>query len=169
MTYAKFLGSGTKCDTSDPDSLKLGNKWFNLFTTTLKNLCKTFPILFDENYDTFHSFCVCLIKSHILNLESLVLISECIWLPYQISLGEFVHKDPSSDSSSIDDLSIEAEIDSSSSAFRLFPTKYPSTNYAKVMMSTVFSWDDVVCGIYETTVHIENSSEYGNDMYSNAL
>ena len=39
----KFMGSGIKCDTYEPDSPKLVNSLFSLFTTALKSLCKTIP------------------------------------------------------------------------------------------------------------------------------
>ena len=42
-TSEKFIGSGAKCDTSDPDSTKVGNELFNSFTTLLKTLCKNYP------------------------------------------------------------------------------------------------------------------------------
>ena len=55
VTSENFLGSGMKCDTSDPDSPKVGNSFFNSFTTPLNTLCKTFLILFAENYYPLHS------------------------------------------------------------------------------------------------------------------
>ena len=54
LTSAKFLGSEMKCDTSDPDSPKVGNELFNLFTTALNILSKTFPILFAESSSPLH-------------------------------------------------------------------------------------------------------------------
>ena len=78
VTYEKFLGYGVKCDTSEPNSKKLGNEVFSSFTTYLNNLCKPLPKLFSDSSATFHSFCVCLTRSRILNLASLALIYECI-------------------------------------------------------------------------------------------
>ena len=40
VTYAKLLGSGIKCDTSDPDSPKVGNAIVSSLTIYLRNLCK---------------------------------------------------------------------------------------------------------------------------------
>ena len=45
VTSAKFLDSGMKCDTSEPDSPKTGNEFFNYFTMTLKNLCNHLTII----------------------------------------------------------------------------------------------------------------------------
>ena len=56
VTYAEFLGSRIKRDTSDPDSPELVNALFSSFTTSLKKLCKPLPILFYESSATFHSF-----------------------------------------------------------------------------------------------------------------
>ena len=61
VTSAKLLGSGTKWDTYETDSPKLDNTLFGYFTTTLKTLCKPFPILFTGSYAPFHSLCACLI------------------------------------------------------------------------------------------------------------
>ena len=54
VNYAKFMGPGMKCDTSDPDSPKLGNSFFSLFATALETLCKPFPIIFDASSPPFH-------------------------------------------------------------------------------------------------------------------
>ena len=54
VIYAKILGFGMKCDTSESDSTELGNEFFSSFTTDLTNLCKLFPILFDEGSTPFH-------------------------------------------------------------------------------------------------------------------
>ena len=63
----------------------------------------------------------------------------------------FVLIDPPLESSSVNDSSIEAKIDSSSSAIQSsFFTKFPSSNFAKVIISTVSSWDYVAYGIYMT-------------------
>ena len=56
-TYAKLLGSGLKCDTSETDSPKVVNELFDSFATSLKDLYKSFPVLFSESSDTFHSLC----------------------------------------------------------------------------------------------------------------
>ena len=56
VTSSKLLGYEMKCDTSDPDSTKLGNALFSSFATSLNNLCKPFPILFSESSAPFHSF-----------------------------------------------------------------------------------------------------------------
>ena len=55
VTFDKFLGSGMKCDTSEPDSDKVYNELFSSFTTYLKTLCKPFPIIFANSYSNFHS------------------------------------------------------------------------------------------------------------------
>ena len=54
---------------------------------------------------------------------------------------------PLLESSYVDDSSIEAKIDSSSSALCLFSTKLPSSNYAKVIPLPVYSQYDVAYGI----------------------
>ena len=74
----KLLGSGMKCDTYYPNYTKLGDALFSSFTTALKTLSKTFPILLSESFACFRSFFVFLIWSCILNLASLSLSSGCI-------------------------------------------------------------------------------------------
>ena len=78
MTYENVLGSGMKCDTSEPDYNKVVNAFFSSVTTAINNLFKPFPMIFNENSAPFRSFCVCLIQSHILNLEYPALGSGCI-------------------------------------------------------------------------------------------
>ena len=58
MISEKFLGSGMKCDTFDPDFPKVGNELFYLFTKVLETLCKPFPILFAESSAPLHLPCV---------------------------------------------------------------------------------------------------------------
>ena len=53
-TSAKFLGSGMKWDTSEPDSPKVVNELFNYFTKTLKIFCKPLTIIFSESSNPFH-------------------------------------------------------------------------------------------------------------------
>ena len=55
-TSSKLLGSGIKWDASEPYSTKVGNEFFNSFTTALNNLCKPLTIFFDESSAPFHSF-----------------------------------------------------------------------------------------------------------------
>ena len=93
----------------------------------------------------------------------------------------FVLIDPSSESSSVDDSSIEAEINSYSSALRLFSNYLYSSplhsfsnisyssNCAKVIMSPLCSWDYVAYRICENSGCIASASEYGLDVYANAL
>ena len=111
VTSAKLVGSGMKSDISDYDSTKLGNALFRSFATALKSLCKTFPVIFVKTYAPFYSFWVCLILSRIFNLASIVFISGCIWLPSRIFSRAFVIIDPSSESLSVDNSSIEYGID----------------------------------------------------------
>ena len=54
VTSAKLLGYRMKCYNSDPDSPKLGNKLFSLFTIALNNFCEPFPILFAGSSAPFH-------------------------------------------------------------------------------------------------------------------
>ena len=75
VTSTKFHGSGMKCGASEPDYPRGGNELFISFKLDFKNLCKTFPIFLVEIYTLFHSFCDFLIRSHILNLVSIALIS----------------------------------------------------------------------------------------------
>ena len=86
-----------------------------------------------------------------------------------MSYRAFVLIDPSSDSSSVDDSSIEAKIDSSYATLRSFPTKFTSSNCEKVMILPACSWDDVAYRIYNTYGCITSASEYLRDMYDNAL
>ena len=58
INFTKFLGSGMKCDTYDPDSTKAGNEIFHYFTTTLNTLCKPFPILFFDISAIFTHFAI---------------------------------------------------------------------------------------------------------------
>ena len=91
----------------------------------------------------------------------------------------FVLIDPPLESSSVNDSSIEAKIDSSSSVLRSFDsyyyilcsfyTKPSSSNCAKVMMQPVCSWDDTAYEIYETAGRTAIASEYGHDVYAHAL
>ena len=134
-----FLGYRIKSNTSDPDYTKVGNALFSSFTAALNNLCKPLPILCSESYDTLHWFGVYLVRSCVFNLLSIALISVCIWLPSQISLRDFFLVDSSSESFSIYGLSIEAKMDSSSSALCSFYTELPSSNCAKVIISPVCS------------------------------
>ena len=75
VTSAKFLGSGMKCDTSDPDYPKVNNELFHSFTTSLKTLCKPLHMLFAGISDPFHSLCVFLILPRIFILASIALMS----------------------------------------------------------------------------------------------
>ena len=86
-----------------------------------------------------------------------------------MSSRAFVLIDPSSESSSVDDSSIEAEMDSSYSALCSIYSKPPSSKCAKVIMLPVYSWDDVVYGIYKTYGFIVSESEYGLDVYANTI
>ena len=149
VTSAKVLGSGMKCDTYEPDSSKVINDFFNSYTTALKNLCKYFTILFAESSDPFHSLCASSIHSHILNILSSVLISGCIWIPSRMSSRSFVLIDSSSESSFVDNSSIEEKIDSYTSALHSYSTKTPSSNCAKVIMLLVCSWYYVSYIIYD--------------------
>ena len=90
MTSANFLGYGMNCDTFDPDYPNVGNGLFNSYITALDNLCETLPIIFADISSPFHSLCVCLILSRILNLAYLALISGCTQSPYQMSSRAFV-------------------------------------------------------------------------------
>ena len=142
---------------------------FNSFTTALNTLCKTLPILFDEGSTPFHSLCARLILSRIYNLAHLALMSRCKYFPYQISSRAFILIDPPSDSLSVYYSSIESIIDAYSATFSSFPTKLPSSNYTKVIILPVFSWDDVLYRIYENSGHTTSASEYGRDPYYNQL
>ena len=132
VTCAKFLGSIMKCDTYETDYPKVFNTSFSFFTTALKNLFKHFPILFAESSAPFRSFWICLIRPRTFNLESFVLNYGCIWLSSRMSSRTFVLTDLSSESSSIHESWIEAEIDSYSSELRSFSTKLPSSNVLKL-------------------------------------
>ena len=53
MTYENVLGSGMKCDTSEPDYNKVVNAFFSSVTTAINNLFKPFPMIFNENSAPF--------------------------------------------------------------------------------------------------------------------
>ena len=158
-----------KCDTSEPDFTKVGNELFGSFEKHLNNLCKPLTILFVKISPHLHSFWVFLIRWPIFSLESLALISGYILLPSQMSSIEFVLIDPSSDSFSVYDSTIEDKVYLSSSSLHSFSTKLPSSNCAKVIMLQVLSWDDLAYGIYESSGRITSASEYGCDVYANKL
>ena len=94
VTSEKFLGSGMKWDTSETDSTKSGNEFFNYFKTILKTFCKPLPILFAESSAPFHSLCVCLMWSHLFNLASLAWIFGCTYLPSQMYSRAYVLMNP---------------------------------------------------------------------------
>ena len=75
----------------------------------------------------------------------------------------------SSELSSADDSSIEAEIDSSSSNLLLFSNYSPYSNCAKVIISPVCSWEDTAYVIYDTAGRVSSAYEYGRDVYAKAL
>ena len=87
-----------------------------------------------------------------------------------MSSTAFVLIDPSSDSLCVYDSPIEAEIYLFSyTTIRLFSTKLSSSNCTKVLIPPVFSWDDVPYRVYETDGCTRSISEYGHDVYANAL
>ena len=59
VTSEKFLGSGMKWDTSEPDYPKLVNSCEISFTIVLNTLCKHFPILCVALNAPFHSDLFC--------------------------------------------------------------------------------------------------------------
>ena len=71
-------------------------------------------------------------------------------VPYQMYTRAFLLIDPSQESLSVYDSSIESKIGSSYATLRSFSTKPPSSNCAKVIILPVCSWYDVVYGIYKT-------------------
>ena len=81
----------------------------------------------------------------------------------------FLFIDTLSESSSVDDSSIESEIYSSSATLRSFVTKLPSSKFAKVIILPVYSWYDVAYGIYKTDGCVASASVYRRDVYPNAL
>ena len=84
-------------------------------------------------------------------------------------LRTFVLINTSSESLPVYESSIEAGIDSSSSALRSFSGNFPSSKCAKFIMLPVCSWNDVAYRIYNSASHIASASEYRRDVYSNAL
>ena len=66
VTLEKFLGSGMKWETSEPDSPKGVNSYEISFTILLNTLCKPFLILRVAFNAPFHLNCLCLIRSRIL-------------------------------------------------------------------------------------------------------
>ena len=72
VTSAKFLSSGMKWDTYEPDSPKLVNSCEISDRILLNTLCKPFPILCVALNYPFHCDFFCLIRSRILRLASLL-------------------------------------------------------------------------------------------------
>ena len=66
VTSEKFLGSGMKWETSEPDSPKAINLCEMSFTIVLNTLCNPFPVLHVDFNAPFHSDFLCLILSRIL-------------------------------------------------------------------------------------------------------
>ena len=66
VTSVKFLGSGMKWETSEPDSPKAVNSCEMSFTNILNTFCKPFPVLRVAFNAPFHSDCLCLIISRTL-------------------------------------------------------------------------------------------------------
>ena len=66
VTSAKFLGSGMKWETFEPDSPKLVNSCEISFTVVLNTLCRPFPILCVALNAPFHSDFCFLMQSNIL-------------------------------------------------------------------------------------------------------
>ena len=79
VTSAKFLGSGLKWETSEPDSPEAVNYCKISFTIILNTLCKPFPMLHVAFNAPFHSDCLCLILSRILRRASLLLTFGWVW------------------------------------------------------------------------------------------
>ena len=66
VTSEKFLVSGIKWETYEPDSTKGGKSCEISFTAVVNALCKTLPIFRVAFNAPFHSNFLCLIWSHIL-------------------------------------------------------------------------------------------------------
>ena len=73
FTSSKFLGSGTKWDTSELDSHKLVSCCKISDKIVLNTLFKYFPILCVAFNAPFHSYCLCLMRSRILQRASLLI------------------------------------------------------------------------------------------------
>ena len=56
-----------------------------------------------------------------------------------------------------------------SASLQVSVNMFPSSNYAKVITSPVCSFKDVTYGVYVTARRIAIASEYGCDVYANAL
>ena len=56
VTGEKCLGSGLECDTAEPDSLKLGDSLFSLFTMASNTLFKPLIIILADSYAPFNLF-----------------------------------------------------------------------------------------------------------------
>ena len=69
---AKFLGSGMKWETSEPDSPKLVNSCKISDTIVLNTLFKPFPVLCVAFNSPFHYDFLCLMRSRILRRASLL-------------------------------------------------------------------------------------------------
>ena len=66
VTSEKFLGSGMKWETSEPDSPKVLNSCEIYFTTVLNTLFKPFPVFLVAFNAPLHYKYLCLIRSRIL-------------------------------------------------------------------------------------------------------
>ena len=66
FTSEKFLGSGMKWETSEPDSPKGGKSCVISFTTILNTPCRPLPLFHVDFNAPFHLDCLCLILSLII-------------------------------------------------------------------------------------------------------
>ena len=66
FTSEKFIGSGMKRETYEPDSSKGGKSCEIYFTIVLNTLCKPLPMFCVAFNNPFHSDYLCLIQSRIL-------------------------------------------------------------------------------------------------------
>ena len=73
VTSEKFLGSGMKWETSEPDSPKGGKSCEISFIIVFNNFFKPLPVFRVAFNALFHSDCLCLIRTHILKRASLIL------------------------------------------------------------------------------------------------
>ena len=77
--------------------------------------------------------------------------------------------DPLSELSSTYDSSIQSKIDFLLLNYVYFPNIFSSSNCSKVIISPVFSWDDVAYRMYNTNGRVPSAYEYEHEVYANAL
>ena len=99
VTFENFLSFTMKQETSEPEYPMIGNDSEISLKTALKTLCEPLPIFYIDNNYPVHSAGLCLMRSHILYCNYLLLMLGLEWLLSQISSNTSVRIGSASDSS----------------------------------------------------------------------